>query len=195
MRAEGRKDAGAMDLGLACHVCGQLNPMSAHACGRCGTVLAPAGQGPHPAAYGQNPPQPASPSVHTAVRTTGPPGSDMGALDTTPQQRFDPASGQRLSGSDPMEAMDQPGAKTMFFGALQQQPVVPRLVVIKGEGGDGNTYHLHGTTTIIGRANGEITFIEDPFLSPSATCTPQTTAFSRVVIRGLSLIHCSTVWR
>jgi pSer/pThr/pTyr-binding forkhead associated (FHA) protein len=167
MRADKRKDAWGMDLGLACHVCGQLNQMSAHACGRCGTVLAPAGGGgPHPAAYGAGPPPPASPSVHTAVRSAGTP-VDTGMLDTTPQQRFDPATGQRLAGSDPMEAMDQPGSKTLFFGALQQQPVVPRLVVIKGEGGDGNTYHLHGTTTIIGRNGGEITFIEDPFLSPT----------------------------
>jgi pSer/pThr/pTyr-binding forkhead associated (FHA) protein len=54
----------------------------------------------------------------------------------------------------------------MFFGALQQQPVVPRLVVIKGEGGDGATYHLRGTNTTIGRSSAEITFSEDPFLSP-----------------------------
>jgi pSer/pThr/pTyr-binding forkhead associated (FHA) protein len=61
---------------------------------------------------------------------------------------------------------ETPAGRTLFFGALQQQPVVPRLVVIKGEGGDGATYHLQGTTTIIGRNEGEITFAEDPFLSP-----------------------------
>jgi len=66
-------------------------------------------------------------------------------------------------------------AKTLFFGALQQQPVVPRLVVIKGEGGDGATYHLQGTTTVIGRITGDITFSEDPFLSPEhARFTSQT---------------------
>jgi len=74
--------------------------------------------------------------------------------------RFDPATGDGLMGG-PL-----PAAKTMFFGALQQQPVVPRLVVIKGEGGDGATYHLQGTTTVIGRVQGDITFAEDPFLSP-----------------------------
>jgi pSer/pThr/pTyr-binding forkhead associated (FHA) protein len=80
-----------------------------------------------------------------------------------PQQRFDPATGQPIPGT-----ADQPAtaAKTMFFGALQQQPVVPRLVVIKGEGGDGATYHLRGTTTTIGRNVADITFSEDPFLSP-----------------------------
>jgi pSer/pThr/pTyr-binding forkhead associated (FHA) protein len=54
----------------------------------------------------------------------------------------------------------------MFFGALQQQNIIPRLVVIKGEGGDGATYHLQGVTTIIGRLDGDIKFTEDLFLSP-----------------------------
>ena len=54
----------------------------------------------------------------------------------------------------------------MFFGALQQQAVAPRLVVIKGEGGDGVTYHLSGTTHVVGRSQGDITFHEDEFLSP-----------------------------
>jgi len=77
--------------------------------------------------------------------------------------RFDPATGQPLAGA----GEDQPApARTLFFGALQQQPVVPRLVVIKGEGGDGATYHLQQTATSIGRSQGDITFAEDPFLSP-----------------------------
>jgi pSer/pThr/pTyr-binding forkhead associated (FHA) protein len=54
----------------------------------------------------------------------------------------------------------------MFFGALQQQQVIPRLVVIKGEGGDGVTYHLSGTTHVVGRRHGDITFADDVFLSP-----------------------------
>ncbi|MGB1275951.1 MAG: FHA domain-containing protein, partial [Nannocystaceae bacterium] len=57
-------------------------------------------------------------------------------------------------------------AKTMFFGALQQQPVVPRLVVIKGEGGDGVIYHLTGTNHSVGRSKGDILFREDVFLDP-----------------------------
>lgn len=140
-----------MDLGLQCHVCGQLNLMSAQACGRCGTVL-------HPGVV----PQAVSAPMHDAPM----PGGNTAVRDPTAEpamRRFDPATGQPL-GPDPME---QPQARTMFFGALQQQPVVPRLVVIKGEGGDGNTYHLQGTTTIIGRTGGEITFAEDPFLSPA----------------------------
>lgn len=81
--------------------------------------------------------------------------------DSPPRERFDPATGR------PLAVQDEPSApRTLFFGALQQQPVVPRLVVIKGEGGDGATYHLQGLTTVIGRERGDITFAEDPFLSP-----------------------------
>jgi pSer/pThr/pTyr-binding forkhead associated (FHA) protein len=92
--------------------------------------------------------------------------SDLEELQTAPQHRFDPATGKPLSSAG--NATPEAGAagKTLFFGALQQQPVVPRLVVIKGEGGDGATYHLQGTTTLIGRNKGDVTFVEDPFLSP-----------------------------
>lgn len=233
-----------MQLGLACHVCGQLNALSAQACTRCGTVLAPAPVAPsvaHPpmgAAPRSSPAAPRSPassayasaapaggyvpagstgayapskptsggyvpgSPSTAVvapaSTAGgyvpapattaarggypagapglvrpvpgaPPGggtppAGLEDLETLPQQRFDPATGQPLAGE--ADQTPPPAAKTMFFGALQQQPVVPRLVVIKGEGGDGATYHLRGTNTTIGRSSAEITFSEDPFLSP-----------------------------
>jgi len=177
-----------MQLGLACHVCGQLNALSTQACARCGTVLAPApvggpaaggpsaasapggyppaGAGYPPTSQSGYPPtsQSGYPPVPGAPPGGGVPPAGLEDLETLPQQRFDPATGQPLPGS-----ADQPAggaAKTMFFGALQQQPVVPRLVVIKGEGGDGATYHLQGTTTTIGRTSADITFSEDPFLSP-----------------------------
>lgn len=170
-----------MQLGLACHVCGSLNALSAGACMRCGTVLAPAASQPVAAAVGAGHPGPvmAAPQIPGGYPPSGPtasapppssttiprasandPGDD---LETAPQHRFDPKTGQPIA---PAMMGAAPPAKTMFFGALQQQPVVPRLVVIKGEGGDGNTYHLQGVSTVIGRARGEVTFVEDPFLSP-----------------------------
>lgn len=169
-----------MQLGLACHVCGALNELSAGACNRCGTMLAPAAAAPVAAAVGASTPSPVAPAMSapqipggyppsgpqppaepSQSSSTIPRGSTEDEPDTTPQHRFDPATGQPIEAG----AAGQP-AKTMFFGALQQQPVVPRLVVIKGEGGDGNTYHLQGTNTVIGRTQGEVTFAEDPFLSP-----------------------------
>ena len=71
----------------------------------------------------------------------------------------------------------------MFFGALQQQAVVPRLVVIKGEGGDGLTFHLSGTNHTVGRSQGDILFREDPFLDPEhAKFTVQG---GRLFVKGL----------
>jgi pSer/pThr/pTyr-binding forkhead associated (FHA) protein len=56
----------------------------------------------------------------------------------------------------------------MFFGALQQETVTPRLVVIKGDGGgDGDVYHLSGTQHLVGRSSAcDIQFSDDVFLSP-----------------------------
>jgi len=84
--------------------------------------------------------------------------TDQPPLPPPPPPRFDPATGLPTG-----EQKAVP--KTMFFGALQQQSVAPRLVVIKGEGGDGVTYHLSGTTHLVGRTRGDITFAEDVFLS------------------------------
>lgn len=75
-------------------------------------------------------------------------------------QRFNATTGQPEGGGS------KAPAKTMFFGALQQQAVIPRLVVIKGEGGDGVTYHLSATNHTVGRSTGDIRFNEDLFLNP-----------------------------
>lgn len=145
-----------MECGLACPVCGQLNPLRSQACGRCGNPLAPA---------------PMAPGVAPAARAAAPapamPAADPSAQAAAP--RFDPATGQPIAaGGAPAPAAPAGGAKTMFFGALQQEAATPRLVVIKGDGtGDGDTYHLTGTTHVAGRSEGDIAFGDDIFLSPS----------------------------
>src|SRR6185312_4722400 len=58
----------------------------------------------------------------------------------------------------------KPGAKTMFFGAMQAPS--PKLILIKGEGMDGVTYVLSSTEHVAGRLEGAILFPEDPLLSP-----------------------------
>lgn len=159
-----------MDLGLTCHVCGQLNHLRAQACTRCGAAIAPAGA-VAPAPAPQAPampsmaaPQPAAPAAPPAAYGTAPPSPGGTAAPASGQpQRFDPATGRPLAGAEQPKQ-----AKTMFFGALQkEEQVAPRLVVIKGEGGDGNTYHLQGTNTMLGRQNGDIQFNDDVFLSPT----------------------------
>ncbi len=153
-----------MQVGVACHVCGQLNPVAGATCDRCGTMLAPAAA---PVSVVPSGPAPvtAPPAPATSSSTVMASDSELDELQTSPQHRFDPATGKPLAGEGAPADAGAAG-KTLFFGALQQQPVVPRLVVIKGEGGDGATYHLQGTTTTIGRNQGDVTFVEDPFLSP-----------------------------
>jgi pSer/pThr/pTyr-binding forkhead associated (FHA) protein len=164
-----------MELGLACPVCGQMNMIRSTGCSRCGTVLAPIAEMSAPIAgpssVPQAPPMQAqAPAGYGGGRTVvasasdlpSPPPSQHGQAPGGAPLRFDPNTGQPLQQPED----DKPAAKTMFFGALQQETVAPRLVVIKGEGGDGVTYHLSGTTHVVGRSVGDITFAEDVFLSP-----------------------------
>jgi pSer/pThr/pTyr-binding forkhead associated (FHA) protein len=144
-----------MELGLACPVCGQLNMIRSTSCSRCGTVLAPLTQAHAAPGPGLSP---ASPLQHQPAPM--PAQAPLPPPPPSPALRFDPNTGQPI-GDDNKQA-----PKTMFFGALQQQAVAPRLVVIKGEGGDGVTYHLSGTTHVVGRSRGDITFADDVFLSP-----------------------------
>jgi pSer/pThr/pTyr-binding forkhead associated (FHA) protein len=109
-----------------------------------------------PAGAAQSPPQPAQPVAPQARAQA----TVFAAQAAAP--RFNAATGLP-EGPAPT---GKPAAKTMFFGALQQQAVVPRLVVIKGEGGDGVTYHLSATNHTVGRSTGDIRFSEDLFLNP-----------------------------
>lgn len=183
-----------MELGLACSVCGHLNSLRSVSCDRCAAVLAPQPIAPSAVLpnIGAHPLMGAAPSAAAKPAAAATPAASGGAKQVMPtvplpvvnmqvpasapaavstmkgppvaaaQPRFNAATGAPLD--SPLQA--KPAAKTMFFGALQQQHVVPRLVVIKGEGGDGVTYHLSATNHIVGRGAGEIRFAEDFFLSP-----------------------------
>ncbi|EYF04058.1 FHA domain-containing protein [Chondromyces apiculatus] len=55
-------------------------------------------------------------------------------------------------------------AQTLFFGDMQN-PAKSKLILIRGEGMDGLSYHLKAEQHIVGR-NGQIVFPDDPFVSP-----------------------------
>lgn len=57
------------------------------------------------------------------------------------------------------------GADTQFFSILQT-PGRAKLIVIKGEGGDGVSYALNANEHTAGRESGVILFPDDLFLSP-----------------------------
>lgn len=54
---------------------------------------------------------------------------------------------------------------TMFFGAMQA-PGRAKLILIRGEGLEGLSYHLNATEHVAGRKQGAILFPEDNYLSP-----------------------------
>lgn len=60
--------------------------------------------------------------------------------------------------------------QTLYFGGGPQAPSRARLTLIKGDSGDGVTYHLTGTEHTVGRSEGEIVFDGDFFLSPRHAC-------------------------
>ena len=53
---------------------------------------------------------------------------------------------------------------TMFFGAMQA-PGRAKLILIRGEGLEGLSYHLNATEHVAGRKQGAILFPEDNYLS------------------------------
>jgi len=57
------------------------------------------------------------------------------------------------------------GKKTLFFSSIQAAKA--KLVLIKGEGNDGESYSLAGEDHHIGRSDADIIFEEDEFLSPT----------------------------
>jgi pSer/pThr/pTyr-binding forkhead associated (FHA) protein len=122
-------------------------------------TVQPAGAQAIPAAV----PQAAPPQVSTLQDAAGPARANATVFSAqAAAPRFNALTGL----PEGPASSGKPAAKTMFFGALQQQAVVPRLVVIKGEGGDGVTYHLSATNHTVGRATGDIRFSEDLFLNP-----------------------------
>jgi pSer/pThr/pTyr-binding forkhead associated (FHA) protein len=55
-------------------------------------------------------------------------------------------------------------AQTLFFGDMQN-PSKAKLILIRGEGMDGLSYHLKAEQHVVGR-NGQLAFPDDPFVSP-----------------------------
>ncbi|HEX9295358.1 MAG TPA: FHA domain-containing protein [Polyangiaceae bacterium] len=55
-------------------------------------------------------------------------------------------------------------ARTLFFSDMQN-PAKAKLILIRGEGMDGLSFHLKAEQHIVGR-NGQLVFPDDPFISP-----------------------------
>jgi pSer/pThr/pTyr-binding forkhead associated (FHA) protein len=67
----------------------------------------------------------------------------------------------RCGDSVPVEILN---ARTMFFSDMQN-PAKAKLILIRGEGMDGLSFHLKAEQHIVGK-NGQLVFPDDPFISP-----------------------------
>jgi pSer/pThr/pTyr-binding forkhead associated (FHA) protein len=149
--------------GLVCDYCDALNGLEAQTCESCGRVLQPskpstkAGRlGAAAGAASQPPAQRARPSMKTCPQCH---------VEVPEGFRFCGNCGAKLG----VEEAPEGGARTLFFGAMQA-PNRAKLILIKGEGVDGISYHLNATEHVAGREEGAILFPEDPMLSPRHAC-------------------------
>jgi hypothetical protein len=163
-----------MTLGLVCDACDALSPLSATVCAGCGEPLGVPNTGklsapgqrkptPQPPVSAVAPTPPALPSP-VAIPTnvgTGRQCTTCGA-ELVAGHRFCGSCGARVDAATGPSAGP---AKTQFFSAMQA-PGRAKLILIKGEGMDGVSYHLAGSDHVAGRSDGAILFPEDPLLSP-----------------------------
>jgi pSer/pThr/pTyr-binding forkhead associated (FHA) protein len=77
--------------------------------------------------------------------------------------RFCGKCGARLGPAAEGSASGQ--AKTMYFSG-SQAPGRAKLIVVKGDAGDGVSYQLNGSEHLLGRSDGAILFPDDTLISP-----------------------------
>ncbi len=74
-------------------------------------------------------------------------------------------AGHKFCGKCGAPGDEAAGADPEYFGDMQV-PGKAKLILIKGEGMDGISYHLNSTEHVAGRVQGAILFTEDNWLSP-----------------------------
>ncbi len=174
-----------MDLGLVCDGCGAFNELGISSCGSCSASLSldsvdaavPAPLEPPPfeestQAYGAGlddyeDDEPTDSSAMPAAQSC----ATCGAMIAS-GNRFCGACGTPIGVPAPSSAAPRAaapsggtGKKTLFFSSIQAAKA--KLVLIKGEGHDGESYSLAGDDHRIGRSDADIIFEEDEFLSPT----------------------------
>lgn len=147
-----------MTLGLVCDACDTLSPLNATVCPVCNTSLGVINRSPTGGHRQVGSSAPAATPAATPME--GPRACPSCGAEVPPNHRFCGNCGSRIGGNGPGVQV-----KTQYFGSMQQ-PGRAKLILIKGEGMDGVSYHLSGTEHIAGRLEGGIVFPEDPLLSP-----------------------------
>jgi pSer/pThr/pTyr-binding forkhead associated (FHA) protein len=172
-----------MDIGFVCDRCSTFTPLNQTNCQVCGAPLSLASPdtavAPVPPALAAAVAAAAAPApapAPAALAAPAPSPKEPTMSDTRPCPncgthipvafRFCGACGSAVEPvPDQAQAQAAGAGRTMFFGAMQL-PGRARLILIKGEGLDGVSYHLNATEHVAGRIEGAILFEEDPLMSP-----------------------------
>jgi len=147
-----------MDVGLVCDQCSTLAAMGSGRCTRCGASLSLDEETRVGAPSGRLPAQP-NPAASVPCPECNAP--------VLPGNRFCGNCGGRMDAprARPSAAVEKPGRRTQFFGAIQAARA--KLTLIRGDGLDGVSFTLAGEDHLAGRVDCPILFAEDPFLSPT----------------------------
>jgi pSer/pThr/pTyr-binding forkhead associated (FHA) protein/ribosomal protein L40E len=171
------------EVGIACGRCDAFNPKAAKACTRCGGDLEieSAGQPIQAIAPGtlSVAPKVGSQSIPFGARSnSGSVAGGRGSAARDEERAMDQAkyyvcescmtpvpSGHKFCGRCGTPVPDAMQHQPVDFYSDMQDPSRARLILIRGEGMDGLSYHLKADQHIVGRA-GQVEFPDDPFVSP-----------------------------
>jgi pSer/pThr/pTyr-binding forkhead associated (FHA) protein len=157
-----------LELGIVCGRCSGYSPLGAPVCGSCGGDLGFVGG----SETRSNPEQPEESSVEAPASSVegGQAASEEEPMDQAKyyvcQSCMTPVpSGHKFCGRCgapvPEDAMN---LRTDFFSDMQD-PEKARLVLIRGDGMEGLSYHLKADQHLVGR-QGQLEFPDDAFVSP-----------------------------
>jgi len=159
--------------GIVCGNCDWLNPLSVEECEDCGNQLSLVRVAKAPE---QPSGKPAGSSASEGAEESPPQAAQQGAEEEPMEQArhyickscYSPVpSGHKFCGKcgTPVPEEMAVAAEPTYFGDMQT-PGKAKLILIKGEGMDGISYHLNSTEHVAGRVEGPILFTEDKWLSP-----------------------------
>ncbi len=162
--------ADSLDVGIVCGRCDAWNPMGAAHCGGCGhdVALFPADK-----PIQSDPSHPAEIVGASQAATGAAPAALKAEEEQMDQARYyvcescmtPVPSGHKFCGrcgtSVPEMVMH---LHANFYGDMQD-PAKARLILIRGEGMEGLSYHLKADQHLLGR-QGQLEFPDDPFISP-----------------------------
>jgi pSer/pThr/pTyr-binding forkhead associated (FHA) protein/ribosomal protein L40E len=162
--------------GIVCGKCDRLNPVESPRCAECENGLALAGSEEQRAVETADSPEKETGSAKFET-VDQPPDAAKEGTEVEPMEQarhyickscYSPVPvGHKFCGKcgTPVPEQAMKPADPAYFGDLQT-PGKAKLILIKGEGMDGISYHLNSVEHIAGRKDGPILFTDDKWLSP-----------------------------